>query len=77
MRKLDEFIEIYFRVIDLDNKHAGSDERDRAQALLIQRENALGLESEQLDELLGLIDEYRTNENAYADVLAYYEKCRQ
>lgn len=77
MNTLDAFIDIYFRVIDLDNMHASPSERGRAQAILIEREKALGLSSDQLDQLLEYVDEYKTNENAYAVALGYYENCLQ
>lgn len=70
---LDSFIEMYLRVKQLDNTRSIPAEKIRANSMLIEREKALGITSDELGKLLELIDEYETDENAYTRLLEYYE----
>lgn len=70
---LDSFIEMFLRVQQLDNTRSSPAEKTRANSILIDREKALGITSDELGKLLELIDEYETDEIVYTRLLEYYE----
>lgn len=70
-KTLDEFIEMYLYNSTL---RGNKEQLDRADDLLKQREIALGITGDALDELLDLIDEYAKDENAYDKVTEYYDR---
>ena len=77
MRKLDEYLEMYLYLASTDNKRMSPEESSRIDALLKEREQALGLTSEQLATLFPLIDAYEKDETAYEAIHEQYERLRK
>lgn len=71
--KLDAFVDIYLRASELDNKRTSTEEKARANEILVAREKALGITGEPLDNLLDKIDSYAEGESEYVEVETLFD----
>lgn len=71
--KLDAFVDIYLRASELDNKRTSTEEKARANEILVAREKALGITGEHLDNLLDKIDSYAESETEYGEVESLFD----